>query len=189
MVQHSRYNLPVSSRQSGVGTRLILIGVALLGGLVALAITLLSSDPIGACVRDASGDPARPDLFAQALAECVQPAVLAAETPGEASEAVYEFLGALDAVDAFAPLLLTNWKQTPDALKQRAFTATMTRIVPFMRDEILVEVHGTGTDDRGDYVHVSYRTSVGQNRGTTLRLYLEDGPYGFSITHVQFAPV
>ena len=166
-----------------------MVGVAAIGALVALGIWLLSSDPIGACVRDGSGDPARGDLFAQALADCVQPAVLAAETPAEASEAVYDFLLALQAVDAFGPLVVSNWQQTPDALKSRALTATLSRVVPFMRDTITVEVHGTGTDDRGDYVHVSYRAGTQQNRGTTLRLYLADGPYGFRITHAEFSPV
>ncbi|MEO0393547.1 MAG: hypothetical protein AAF213_09895 [Pseudomonadota bacterium] len=187
MVQHSRHDH--HARQSGVAVRLIILGVAGLAGLVALGLWLFTSDPIGACVRNNSGDPAEPGLYAQALANCVQPAVASAETPGEASEAIYEFLQALEAVDAFAPLIISNWDNTPDALKGRAFTATMSRIVPYLRDDISVEVHGTGTDDMGDYVHVSYRSGAQGNRGTTLRLYLVDGPYGFRITRVQFAPV
>jgi hypothetical protein len=181
---------PIPAKQAGFSIRLASIGIALIGGIVGLGIWLFSSQPIAACVEDASGSPPQPDLFAQALASCVQPVVATAETPAEASEMIYEFLTALDAVDVFGPLVVGNWQQTPDALKGRAFQAVVSRIAPYLRNEIMTTIHGTGTDQRGDFVHASYRAADGSGqRGTTLRLYLADGPYGFRITHAEFAPV
>ncbi|MEM6902627.1 MAG: hypothetical protein AAF556_05250 [Pseudomonadota bacterium] len=169
--------------------KLIAVGIAALGSIVTVLVLLLSSDPIAACVEDGSGSPPNPADFAVALADCVQPAVAEAETPAEAAEAVYAFLEALEGVEDFGPLVVNNWRQTPDALKGRAFTAMMSRVVPFMRGEIETIVHGTGEDDRGVFVHASYRAAGPQNRGTTLRIYIEPGPYAYRITGVQFAPV
>ncbi|MBV6631474.1 MAG: hypothetical protein KI792_00425 [Alphaproteobacteria bacterium] len=176
-------------RQRGIGIRLIAVGIAALGGLVTVLVMLFSSDPIAACVEDGSGSPPSPAEFAVALADCVQPAVAASETPGEAAEAVYAFLEAIEGVEHFGPLVINNWRNTPDALKSRAFTATMSRVVPYLRGEIETTVHGTGEDERGVFVHVSYKAAGPGNRGTTLRIYIEPGPYAYRITGVQFAPV
>jgi len=175
------------SAQAGIAVRLILIGVLLLAGLGYGLYALLARDPIAACVEDGSGDPPDAARFAVALSDCVQAAVAAAETPAEASREVYDFLTAMEAVDAFGPLLISNWAQVPDALKSNAMTGTMSRIMPYLREPIRAEVHRTGTDQTGEYVLVSYRAR--SNQGTALKLYLVPGPYGFAIPAAQFAPV
>lgn len=168
--------------------RLILPLVAVLAGLVWLLGLWLSSDPIAVCVRDGSGDPRRPERYAVALSDCLHQAVAAAATPAEAGEQVYDFLGAIDARDALAPLVISNWSTVPAALRPQAFKATLARLMPYLRQPMTATVHQTGSDDDGDYVLVSYR-SQDRRQGTALRLYLAPSGYGYRITRAQFAPV
>ncbi len=188
------YLSPMFSRkrhpQSGFSVQLAIAGILVFGIVGAAAVWLLSGDSIAACVEDGSGSPPDPVRFAEALPVCIQPAVAETETPAEASEKLYDFLVASESIDAIAPLVVSNWQQTPDALKSRAFQAIASRFMPYIRGGVETVVHGTGTDDRGDFVHASYLATDAQGRrGTTLRLYLVEGPYGFSIARAEFAPV
>lgn len=155
-------------------------GVAIIGAIVFVLLT--RGDPVRACIDDRTFDEI---TFAEALPDCFVAEVQAAETPGDAANAVRDGLVAIESVDAFGPLLINNWNALEGVIKERAIAASLTQVVPFMRNEVTAEVHRTGVDNTGNFVVVTY--SASGNRSVTLRLDLGARGESFAVQRAQYA--